>query len=91
MLAKFSSASTMSATPLETSVPVTPHRDTYVGGSERRRIVNPITGHSNDMPMTAEDIDYTQFVFRIDPSEHCVRSRSPHRAFSRSCGGILIR
>ena len=48
IVAKLSSASTISAACFETSVPVMSHRDADVGGLQRRRVVDAVAGHRHD-------------------------------------------
>ena len=70
MVEKSSSVSTMSAASLATSVPPWPMATPMLALSQCGRVVDPVTGHGDDVPAGLQCLDETQLLLGRDPGEH---------------------
>ena len=87
MVAKLSSVSTMVAASRATSVPDTPHGDADVGAAQRRRVVDPVAGHRDDVPLGAQRVGDAQLRLRRAAGED--RSPCPRRAAASSSRSVI--
>ena len=85
IVAKLSSASTMSAASLETSVPVMPMATPMSAVFERGRVVDAVAGHRDDGAAALQRLDDAQLVLGIDARVDRHVARPSGRARRPTC------